>query len=41
VLQHVLKFKGIAPLVTDEDIEQRSLKEGTAAVLNVYSGDLE
>lgn len=40
MLQHVLKHKGIVPLVTDEDIEKRSLREGTAAVLNVYSGEI-
>jgi hypothetical protein len=41
VLQHVLRYKGIAPIVVDEDLRDRPMKEGTAAMLNVYSGDVD
>eukprot|EP01040_Poterioochromonas_malhamensis_P007177 gene7177-7748_t len=41
VLQHVLRYKGIAPIMNDEDIAKRSMKEGKAAMFNVYSGESE
>jgi hypothetical protein len=41
VLQHVLCYKGIAPITVDEEMSTRELKEGTAAVMNVYSGASE
>lgn len=40
VLQHVLKYRKIAPISQDEGMAQRMMKEGDAAKLNVYTGEM-
>lgn len=39
VLQHVLRYKKIAPISHDEGMARRELAEGDAAKLNVYTGE--
>ncbi len=39
VLQHVLRYHGIAPISSDEFVSARAMKEGEAAKLNVYTGE--